>query len=81
MIHRDLKGANILINKKGILKIADFGLSKFKGTSRYMTQEVVTFPYRAPEITLGYLDYDEKIDIWSVGCLMTELLIGTNLFC
>lgn len=76
-----MKGANLLINKKGELKLADFGLGRWINThNRNLTQEVVTFPYRAPEITFGYKQYDEKIDIWSVGCIFAELLLGNVLF-
>ena len=54
IIHRDMKGANLLINNKGILKIADFGLGRWieKGNLN-LTSRVVTFPYRAPELLLG----------------------------
>lgn len=71
----------MLINKKGLLKIADFGLGRWiTPPLRTMTSEVVTFPYRAPEISLGYRKYDQKIDIWSVGCIFAELLLGKVLF-
>lgn len=47
---------------------------------RLLTSEVVTFPYRAPELTWGYKNYTDKVDIWSVGCIFVELLIGKVLF-
>lgn len=78
LIHRDLKSSNILMNNKGEVKITDFGLSRFisPSTKTHYTNCVVTLWYRAPEILLGSSYYDTSSDIWSVGCILAELLIG-----
>lgn len=78
VMHRDIKASNLLIDTKGVLKIADFGLAnslkiKPKGP---LTNRVVTLWYRAPELLLGSTDYDYSIDIWSVGCLLAEMFVG-----
>lgn len=82
IVHRDLKPANLLLNSHGVLKIADFGLAKVikKPSNRFMTIIVVTLWYRAPEILLGNYYYDEKIDVWSVGCILYEIMTGKPLF-
>lgn len=80
IIHRDLKGGNLLLNNKGELKIADFGLAKFYNKYVPLTTGVVTHYYRAPEIFYGSCKYNEKIDIWSIGCIFGELLLGKMLF-
>ena len=81
IMHRDLKPSNILIDAKGVLRITDFGLSRFftVPNGRY-TGEVVSLPYRAPEILLKIRDYDPSIDMWSAGCILAELAIGKLLF-
>lgn len=79
IIHRDLKCGNILMNNRGEVKIADFGLARVK-TNERLTQNVVTFWYRAPELLLGKVQYDEKIDVWSLGCVFAELMTNEVLF-
>jgi len=80
IIHRDLKPANLLIGKRGILKLADFGLARSYNIRRDYTHEVVTLWYRAPEIILGKDNYGSCVDIWSIGCIVTELMICAPLF-
>eukprot|EP01017_Pseudomicrothorax_dubius_P017512 TRINITY_DN1971_c0_g1_i1.p1 TRINITY_DN1971_c0_g1~~TRINITY_DN1971_c0_g1_i1.p1 ORF type:complete len:306 (+),score=53.43 TRINITY_DN1971_c0_g1_i1:145-1062(+) len=81
IVHRDLKPQNLLIDKSGTLKIADFGLARaFAIPVRPYTQEVVTLWYRAPEILLGATEYSTPVDIWSCGCIFFELLAKTALF-
>lgn len=74
---RDLKTSNILMNNRGEIKIADFGMARFVGDPPPpdLTQLVVTLWYRAPELLLGAKEYDGAIDMWSVGCIFGELLI------
>lgn len=74
ILHRDLKAANLLVSNNGYLKIADWGLSRnWRKGGRYTTR-VVTLWYRAPELLLGQKYYDEKVDLWAVGCIFAELL-------
>lgn len=76
VIHRDLKTANILYTNKGQLKICDFGLARlYSSFPKGYTQLVVTLWYRAPELLLGDRLYSTPIDMWSVGCIMGELLL------
>ncbi len=81
IIHRDLKPQNILIDDRGNVKIADFGLARgFTVPFPELTHEVVTLWYRAPEILLGQASYTPSVDIWSVGCIYAEMLMGKPLF-
>lgn len=81
ILHRDLKPNNLLVNSHGILKIADFGLAKFYGSpSRIYTHQVVTRWYRCPELLFGARQYSTNIDVWSVGCILGELLLRAPLF-
>ncbi|KAM4117363.1 hypothetical protein ACB094_02G118600 [Castanea mollissima] len=69
ILHRDIKPSNLLIDKNGVLKIADFGLANFHHPKhkRSLTNRVVTLWYRAPELLLGSTDYGVGIDLWSAG--------------
>ncbi|OON20168.1 kinase domain protein [Opisthorchis viverrini] len=75
IIHRDLKVSNLLMTDKGMVKIADFGLSRPTHSHNPMTPCVVTLWYRAPEVLLGDKNQTKAIDIWSSGCIMGELLL------
>ncbi|CAB3361108.1 mitogen-activated protein kinase p38a-like isoform X2 [Cloeon dipterum] len=78
IIHRDLKPSNIAVNEDCELKILDFGLAR--PTENEMTGYVATRWYRAPEIMLNWMHYNQTVDIWSVGCIMAELLTSRTLF-
>lgn len=69
-----------MLNNKGELKIADFGLGRVTTVVKTLTPNVVTFPYRAPELIMGLKEYSDKIDMWSVGCIFAEMLNGKILF-
>jgi len=74
ILHRDLKPQNLLIDKNGNIKLADFGLARAFGIPiRTLTHEVLTLWYRAPEILLGQKEYSTPVDIWSIGCIFFEL--------
>ncbi|TDZ30950.1 Serine/threonine-protein kinase BUR1 [Colletotrichum spinosum] len=88
ILHRDMKAANLLINNKGILQIADFGLARhYEGPTphpgqgageghREYTGLVVTRWYRPPELLLHLKKYTPAIDVWGVGCVFGEMLVG-----
>jgi len=81
VLHRDLKPQNLLIDRYGALKLADFGLSRAFGIPvRHYTHEVVTLWYRAPEILLGARKYSTPVDIWSIGCIFAEMVMRRPLF-
>lgn len=81
VLHRDLKPQNLLIDKTGKLKLADFGLARAFGIPvRHYTHEVVTLWYRAPEILLGARKYSTPVDIWSIGCIFAEMVMRAPLF-
>jgi cyclin-dependent kinase 12/13 len=78
VLHRDIKGSNLLLDNNGVLKIGDFGLASFfdPNHKQPMTSRVVTLWYRPPELLLGATDYGVGVDLWSAGCILAELLAG-----
>ncbi|XP_065873691.1 probable serine/threonine-protein kinase At1g54610 [Euphorbia lathyris] len=78
VLHRDIKGSNLLVDENGVLKIADFGLASFfdPKSSVQMTSRVVTLWYRAPELLLGSSRYGVAVDLWSTGCILGEMYTG-----
>lgn len=81
ILHRDLKPQNLLINERGELKLADFGLARAKSVpTKTYSNEVVTLWYRPPEVLLGCTEYSTPIDMWGVGCIFYEMASGRPLF-
>uniref|UniRef100_F2DGU4 [RNA-polymerase]-subunit kinase n=1 Tax=Hordeum vulgare subsp. vulgare TaxID=112509 RepID=F2DGU4_HORVV len=82
VLHRDIKSSNLLVSEDGILKIADFGLATHfdPDNPRPMTSQVITLWYRPPELMLGATHYSVGVDLWSVGCVLAELLLGEPIF-
>ncbi|CAO1298665.1 unnamed protein product [Diamesa tonsa] len=78
ILHRDMKAANVLITKSGVLKLADFGLARAfsvskNGQPNRYTNRVVTLWYRPPELLLGDRNYGPSVDMWGAGCIMAEM--------
>lgn len=74
ILHRDLKPQNLLINKNGELKLADFGLARAFGIPvKFFSAEVVTLWYRPPDVLMGAKLYTTSIDMWSAGCIFAEI--------
>jgi cyclin-dependent kinase len=81
VLHRDLKPQNLLINREGELKLADFGLARAFGIPvRDYTHEVVTLWYRPPDVLMGSKKYSTPVDVWSIGCIFAEMHNGKPLF-
>uniref|UniRef100_A0A0B8RY53 cyclin-dependent kinase n=1 Tax=Philothamnus irregularis TaxID=1899461 RepID=A0A0B8RY53_9SAUR len=81
ILHRDLKPQNLLINGKGELKLADFGLARAKSVpTKTYSNEVVTLWYRPPDVLLGSTEYSTPIDMWGVGCIHYEMVTGRPMF-
>ena len=82
VLHRDLKPSNLLVNSNCDLAICDFGLARgvSADTAGQLTEYVVTRWYRAPELLCESADYDAKVDVWSVGCVLGEILGRRPLF-
>lgn len=85
LLHRDLKPSNLLLNSECHMKVADFGLARSldtrdTNTQPLLTDYVATRWYRAPEILLGSNKYTKGADMWSMGCILAELLLGKPVF-
>ncbi|CED82512.1 pkinase-domain-containing protein [Phaffia rhodozyma] len=82
VLHRDMKGSNILINSLGELKLADFGLARFYHKRRRSdyTNRVITLWYRPIELLLGATEYGAEVDMWSAGCIMLEIFTRKTTF-
>jgi len=79
VLHRDMKPQNLLICGKKVLKLADFGLARASGIPvKNYTSEVVTLWYRPPDVLMGNQTYNSTIDMWSIGCIMAEMVNATK---
>lgn len=81
VLHRDLKLQNLLVDRFGVIKLADFGLARSMCLPiRTYTHEVVTLWYRSPELLLKATHYGPSVDLWSLGCIFAEMLTNRILF-
>lgn len=82
IIHRDIKPENLLLSKSGVLKLCDFGFARqmSKKDGAVYTDYVSTWWYWSPELLVGDAAYDASVDIWSLGCIFTEIYNGMPLF-
>ncbi|GFO03915.1 cyclin-dependent kinase 9 [Plakobranchus ocellatus] len=79
IMHRDLKPDNILLTSKGVVKIADFGMSRPVSREHVYTPRRVTLWYRSPEMLLMATNYSSAVDLWSLGCIVAEMFLGEPL--
>ncbi|XP_004472624.1 cyclin-dependent kinase-like 2 [Dasypus novemcinctus] len=81
IIHRDIKPENILVSQTGIVKLCDFGFARtLAAPGEVYTDYVATRWYRAPELLVGDVKYGKAVDLWAIGCLVTEMLMAEPLF-
>ncbi|XP_065261338.1 cyclin-dependent kinase-like 2 [Emys orbicularis] len=81
IIHRDIKPENILVSQSGVVKLCDFGFARsLAAPGEAYTDYVATRWYRAPELLVGDTKYGKAVDVWAIGCLVTEMLTGEPLF-
>uniref|UniRef100_A0A8C3YMW4 Cyclin-dependent kinase-like 2 n=1 Tax=Catagonus wagneri TaxID=51154 RepID=A0A8C3YMW4_9CETA len=81
IIHRDIKPENILVSQSGVVKLCDFGFARtLAAPGEVYTDYVATRWYRAPELLVGDVKYGKAVDVWAIGCLVTEMLMGEPLF-
>jgi serine/threonine protein kinase len=73
--HRDINPNNMLLKKNNRLVISDFGSAKFLNKNEQNIAYVGSRNYRAPELLLGYMNYSKSVDIWSAGCVITEIIL------
>lgn len=78
--HRDITPSNILLSNKGDVVLADFGSAKILESQHISMSYVCSRYYRAPELLLGCSNYTTKVDIWSAGCILAEMLLGRPIF-
>ncbi|KYR01491.1 putative protein serine/threonine kinase [Tieghemostelium lacteum] len=78
--HRDITPNNILLDPRGELTLADFGSAKILDQNHVSMSYICSRYYRAPELLVGCSNYSTKIDIWSIGCILAEMLIGKPIF-
>lgn len=78
--HRDLTPNNVLLSSKGEVKMADFGSAKVLESDHVSMSYICSRYYRAPELLMGSTNYSSKIDIWSAGCILAEMLMGKPIF-
>lgn len=83
ILHRDIKGSNILLSNSGSVKIADFGLARsvdLLNADALYTNRVITLWYRPPELLLGETKYNGSVDMWGLGCILAEFFVRKALF-
>ena len=84
ILHRDLKPSNLLVNSNCDLKIGDFGLARVSNqeeeNAEFLSEYVATRWYRPPEVLMNYDTYGPELDVWSVGCILAELILRKPLF-